>query len=43
MERQESVEVFELDVEADADDDAEEIVLLEDEATEPGAKDPRKP
>ena len=37
------VEVFELDVEADADDDAEEIVLLEDEATEPGKKDPRKP
>ena len=36
------VEVFELEVEA-ADDDAEEIVLLEEEATDPGKKDPRMP
>jgi DNA repair exonuclease SbcCD ATPase subunit len=37
------VEVFELDVEEDNGDVAEEIVLLEDEATDPGKKDPRKP
>lgn len=37
-----SPEVYELDVEADDDSDAEEIVLLEDEATDPGSKDPRK-
>ena len=39
----ESVEVFELDVEEEHGDAAEEIVLLEDEATDPGKKDPRKP
>ena len=35
------VEIFELDVDTD-DDEAEEIVLLDDEATDPGARDPRK-
>ena len=35
------VEVFELEI--DEEDDAEEIMLLEEEATDPGRKDPRKP
>lgn len=39
---EQSPEVYELDVEAEDDSDAEEIVLLEDEATDPGSKDPRK-
>ena len=35
------VEVFELEI--SDEDDAEEIMLLEEEATDPGKKDPRKP
>ena len=36
-------EVFELEIVPGEEEDAEEIVLLEDEATAPGSKDPRKP